>query len=138
MIHDICIIFVENSNGEMHVHQRKDDKKIFPSLYGIGAGGKIDQGETPTAAAKKELKEELGISSNIKELFVFPFRRSGENQTYRVYVFRTTCDKKLVPCKREFQWSGWMKIPEIDQLASGNKLCPDTKIAYERYKAENF
>ena len=35
------IIIVRNKNGNYFVHQRNSDKKTFPNLFGLGAGGHI-------------------------------------------------------------------------------------------------
>ncbi len=63
------IVIVQNSRDEIYMHQRKETKKIFPSLYGIGAGGKVDAGETPRQAAQRELQEELGVTGGYRSSF---------------------------------------------------------------------
>jgi 8-oxo-dGTP diphosphatase len=68
----VCII---DERGRFLSVSRKDDRdKIgFP-------GGKVDPGETPYEAAKRELKEETGLDScNMKLVHV---GRDGEYETY--------------------------------------------------------
>jgi len=137
MTTNIAIIVVQNSRGQLFVHQRKDDKDVFPSRYGLGAGGKVNEGETPVQAAIRELREELLVEKTTKtleSLFSFPF--THPQASYDVHVFRAMHDGELTPCKREFQWSGWMTRQETDQLSEKNLFCPDTKIAYERLKRD--
>lgn len=134
---NIAIIIVQCLE-ELYVHQRSNSKKTYPGLYGLSAGGKVNDGESPMMAAKRELKEELGIEKNVQRLFDFVFI----NGHYRVNVYRTMLDeeerKKIVPCS-EFQWTGWMTIQEIDErLLKEDKLCPDTRIVYERFKREFY
>jgi len=130
---DKVIIIVQNSSGELFVHQRSANRKMFPLLYGLGAGGNVETGENPAEAAKRELKEELGIDNEIEPLFNFHF--ASEEITHNLHVFRAKYDGNLRPGE-EFQWSGWMSLKEVDRLAVENKLCPDTKVLYERFLKE--
>ena len=130
---DKVVIIVRNSKGEFFIHQRSADKESFPSLYGLGAGGKVDLNETPHQAAVRELKEELDIISHLKELFSIRYRM-GE-VSYIVHAFHTLFDGKPKACK-EFQWSGWAGADKIEMLIEEEKLCPDTKAIYRTYKKD--
>jgi len=35
----IATIIIRNQAGDFFVHQRKENKKTFPNLFGLGAGG---------------------------------------------------------------------------------------------------
>ena len=130
---DKVVIIVQNSSGQLFVHQRSADKKMFPLLYGLGAGGHVEPKESPTQAAKRELKEELDIDSKIKPLFNIDFESDEIKHT--IHVFEVSYDGEIKQCK-EFKWSGWMNIEQVDQLANNNKLCPDTKVLYEKWRNE--
>jgi len=130
---DKVVIIVQNSSGQLFVHQRSADRKIFPLLYGLGAGGNVEPKESPIQAAKRELKEELSIDTAVEPLFSIKFESDEVKHT--VHVFRAPYDGEVKPCE-EFKWSGWMDIEEVDQLAGDNKLCPDTKVLYEKWKGE--
>lgn len=132
MKQDMVVIIVQNSLGSLFVHQRSVDKKIFPSFFGLGAGGHIEQGETPNQAANRELQEELGINNKVESLFSIDFKSDDVEHT--VHVFKVLHNGNVKPCK-EFQWSGWLNIEKVDQIANDDKLCPDTKILYEKWKA---
>lgn len=128
---DKVVIIVQNSSGQLFVHQRSADKEIFPSLYGLGAGGHVEPKESPIQAAQRELREELGLDIKVEPLFSIDFE--SDKIKHIVHVFKTKHDGEVKPCK-EFQRSGWMNIEQINQLAANNKLCPDTKILYEKWK----
>ncbi len=130
---DKVVIIVQNSLGKLFVHQRSAKKKIFPLLYGLGAGGCVNSGESPEQAAERELKEELNINNKVKSLFNIYFK--SESLNHKVHVFYVKYDGNLKP-SNEFQWSGWLDIAGVDRLAEENKLCPDTKVFYEKWKKE--
>ena len=130
---DKVVIIVQNSSGQLFVHQRSADKKMFPLLYGLGAGGNVEPEENPVQAAKRELKEELGLDAKAESLFSIDFESDEVKHT--VHVFKALHDGEVKPCK-EFRWSGWMNIKQVDQLATDNKLCPDTKVLYEKWRDE--
>ena len=133
MKQDMVVIIVQNSSGQLFVHQRNADKKMFPSLYGLGAGGHVEPGETPNQAASRELQEELDINIKVQPLFSIDFKSTDVNHI--VHVFKALYDGDVKLCN-EFQWSGWLNIEKVDQMSNNNKLCPDTKILYEKWKTQ--
>jgi 8-oxo-dGTP pyrophosphatase MutT (NUDIX family) len=58
---EIAAIILRNRRGGYFVHQRSASKRLYPNLYGLGAGGRIEFGEEPLAGAVRELREETGI-----------------------------------------------------------------------------
>ena len=129
------VIIIVQSFENLYVHQRNETKKRYPNLYGLGAGGKVEPGEDITVAAKRELKEELNLESEVEKLFDFDFPEGP----YKVNVYRTSyIGEGIIPLSEEFRWGGWMNLRELDQLSLEKKLCPDTKIVYERFKKEFF
>ena len=127
----VVVIIVRSSSGQFFVHQRNDKKRVFPLLFGLGAGGKIDPREKPKKAARRELGEELGICPLIRFLFTTDFE--SPELTHTLYVFETFWDGEIIPPCSEFEWSGWLYEEDVNQLIAEGKLCPDTKVIYERY-----
>ena len=60
---EVAVIFIRNTGGDFFVHQRQATKETFPNKYGLGAGGYVDEGETPSTAAQRELLEETGLET---------------------------------------------------------------------------
>ena len=58
----VCIF---NREGKLLIQKRKKDKKNWPGLWDVSAGGAIIAGETPQEAAQREVREELGIDLDL-------------------------------------------------------------------------
>lgn len=57
------LIVLTDADGNYWLQQRALDDDDYPGCWDFSAGGGIDPGETPDAAAPRELLEELGIST---------------------------------------------------------------------------
>lgn len=132
---EIVIIILRNSSGQYHVNQRRADKQYFPSYYALGAGGRVEEGETPEQAALRELTEELGIRVQPTYRFSAPFH--SPIVSHLMHVFDITYDDALQPTDQEFQWTGWMTPDQVDQILAGGKMCPDLAVAYQRYRQKS-
>ncbi len=59
--HRIAHVLIFNSKGELLLQMRSAMKKFCPGHWVTSAGGHVQKGESYEQAAKRELKEELGI-----------------------------------------------------------------------------
>lgn len=53
--------FVFNNNGDVLLQKRSANKKLWPNLWDVTAGGHVLAGEFGTQALIREIKEEIGI-----------------------------------------------------------------------------
>lgn len=131
----VVLILLRKRNGDWFVHQRLATKPRFPGLFGLGAGGSIEAGEKPDAAARRELFEETGIDAAPSFLFSFEYRGPNHRHELQVYELLTASEPRHD--QREWQWSGWLDESRVRQLAAKDQLCPDTKAVLERYLRNN-
>jgi 8-oxo-dGTP pyrophosphatase MutT (NUDIX family) len=131
---EVAVIFIRNASGDFFVHQRLATKEAFPNKYGLGAGGYVDAGETPSMAAQRELLEETGLETPVRHVCSLEFDDPDFQQISHLFV--TESEGPIRHDEGEWRWSGWMSKAEVDDLRRENKLCTDTAALYERYVAE--
>lgn len=122
------------------IHQRHASKRVYPGLWGIGIGGKVDAGESPLQAAVRELQEESGIQVTPETLcFLGEYDWSSPETTYQGSLFLLDITpEQIQPCAREFQDSKWVSTAELEQQKMSGQLCPDTAYFYEKVLITSF
>ncbi len=129
--HKAALIIVQNKKGHFLAVQRSKNKKVFPLMWIIGAGGGVPVGETYKTAAKRELSEELGIIAPLKLIFDFDYK--SEITSYFAKVYLVNWDEKIKLNLEEGSKIKWATKEEVEKLAKGGELCPDTKLFFEKY-----
>jgi len=94
LTHLISAVLVKHADGSYLVMQRDFRKKYFPGMLEAGASGAVLRGETPYAAALRELREETGIRA---DGLTFLFAKNNMRQAIiYYYLCLTDCDKNGV------------------------------------------
>ena len=108
----IAAVLLFNSKNEL-VMQKIAAHKKWGGLWTYSAAGHVDAGEDYEDAAKRELKEEMGIDAKIKYwVAALPVIRDGKQVAFhRVFVAQS--DGKIVPDKNEVAEVRLVSLPEL-------------------------
>ncbi|MBI5614581.1 mevalonate kinase [Candidatus Gottesmanbacteria bacterium] len=80
LIHRSLDVVIFNDNGEILLQKRSMTKDTRPGYWGVSVGGHVSKGETYEDAAKREMKEELGVVLPVTtaEKFLFEYPHETE------------------------------------------------------------
>jgi len=112
-------------NGQVLVCQRRPDQPM--ALKWEFPGGKIEAGESPEQALKRELEEELGIDATIGPRIIqlrHTYRSGGavDLQFFAVHHFAGELTNRIF---HDVRWCSLQDLPAYDFLAADRGLIRD-------------
>lgn len=115
-------LFLFNSKGQLLLTKRSSKKKTFPGVWTNTVCGHPGPGESAVVAAKRRLKEELGIRNNelreVREVAPYRYRfadKNGivENELCPILVAYSDTDPTPDPEEiEEWKWIKWGEFLE--------------------------
>ena len=132
LLHAVVHLHVFNTQGDIYLQKRPEWKDIQPGKWDTAVGGHIDYGETPEAALRREVSEELGIKDFTPEfmgMYVFDSRRERE----LVYVNRTTYDGQVRPSADELDGGRFWTMQEIGEAMGKGVLTPNFESEFRKF-----
>ena len=116
LLHRISVTYLVNDKGEILVNERAKDGHLDHS-----SAGHVDIGETYEDAARRELREELGINMpNLREIGTAQSRDIGTsfdgtsfNSCHIFKVFQTVWNDEVRPNPEEVRSVFWSELPPL-------------------------
>lgn len=119
-IHRSVYIFVLNEKNEVFLQRRSMSKDLYPGYYTGSATGHVDYGEDYDKAARRELKEELGIEAPLERLGKVRSFSDTEREISALYLCRHKDPFRFN--RKEITEGLFMSIDEIKRsLETGEK-----------------
>ena len=79
LMHKVVHVLVFNDKGELLLQKRSMNKDVAPGMWDTSVGGHVAPGEDIIDAAKREMKEELGVMpNNLQQLYSFIYKNDYE------------------------------------------------------------
>ena len=96
-IHRTAHVWIINDKNELLLQKRSTSKKTHPNCWDISGAGHIKAGESVVDGAIRELKEELGVEVEEKDLQYIATIKSTKNPKNMEfqYVYLLNCNKEI-------------------------------------------
>lgn len=112
-------------DGKLLICQRTKHQ-VMPLKWEF-PGGKIEEGEQPRDALRRELDEELGIQADVGDEVIrfrhqYPNGNSVELRFYEVHGYSGEMENRIF---RTVQWSDPAELPKFDFLEADQGLVKD-------------
>ena len=137
-LHRASSVFVLSSRGELLLQLRSATKDQYPSCWTASASGHLDAGEDYETAARRELKEELGLTSPIEFLAKLP---AGPETAFEFTgLFRTVTDVSPTPHPTEIAGLEWTTLSDIESRIQSQpeSFTPPFRVAFRKYLELNL
>ena len=126
ILHKAISVIIFNSKGQMLLQQRAFTKYHWAGIWSNTCCSHPRQGETFEQAAKRRLKEELGIETELNKQFYFIYKakdeKSGLTEHEYDWVFTGKFDESFEYNTHEINAIKWLTKNELD---TDMKLNPD-------------
>jgi 8-oxo-dGTP pyrophosphatase MutT (NUDIX family) len=132
LLHRGVGIICFNSRGRVYVHRRTETKDLFPGMYDMFVGGVVAGGEAYAAAARREIREELGIDGPEPE-FLFTHLYLGDRNRAWIQVYRVIWDGEIRHQVEEVAWGGWVDPAQILPMTREKPFVPDGLEIFRRF-----
>ena|SRR5690554_150822 len=80
LLHRAFSVFIFNSNGELLIQQRADEKYHSAGLWTNTCCSHPNYNETTPEAVRRRMNEEMGMTANVEFKFKFIYKATFENQ----------------------------------------------------------
>ncbi len=135
--HRAVHIIIVNSKGEMLLQKRAGDV-YFPHYWDISAAGHVNYGQSFLRTAKRELKEELGLSVPLQKI-----RKIGSFSIPSVryhYILYTAIykGKNRIAGNREVSGLKWIRARDAKRITKsrGMKITPWLRYIMKHYAGD--
>ena len=134
-------MFLKNSRGETYLQKRSNRVLFYPGYWCASATGHVSSGESYLEAARREVREELGIECQLAELgkFTSPKWKMGRLVEWEhITVFEGVTDNPKIALSDETEEGRFLPLNEFKSLVEKQPgiFTPDTLLALKYYPVQ--
>jgi len=127
-------VLVFNPRGDLYLQKRSPTKDQHPDHWDTSAAGHSAPGETPLAAAQRELEEELGLTADLVHVLDCP--ACPETGWEFVSLFAARTDRSITFNREEISDGGFFSSQQVTRLLADEKekVTPGFRLLYDRFQ----
>lgn len=138
LLHRIVRVMLFDEDGFVLIQKRLPTTRLFPNCWDNSAAGHVDEGEDYLTAAKRELKEELGLEVGLKEASYYrAYSEDGDKKLDRftkIYTAIIPNDTKFNLQPEEVAEVKWITQAELVELVDQNPAMVTDGLAQARLR----
>jgi len=139
LLHRAIVVFLTNPQGEVYLQKRSRDVFFYPGHWCASVAGHVSSGETYLQAAKREIKEELGINCKLTERgkFMTPKWKIDDKREWEFITVFEGHSTSEIALRDEAEEGRDISQREFERLVESKpEICtPDTLLALKYYRA---
>jgi len=112
LMHRVAHLLVFNKDGALLLQKRSMNKDVAPGKWDTSVGGHVNAGETIDEAVRREMEEELGITS-CELKFLYSYIHSNPYETELVHTYSCIYEGAINFNKEEIDEVRFLGIDEI-------------------------
>jgi isopentenyl-diphosphate delta-isomerase type 1 len=132
LIHRVVHVLVFNRNEELLLQKRSVNKDVAPGKWDTSVGGHVSPGEDILEAAKREMKEELGISE-CRLRYLYKYLYSNDYETELITTFTCVYNGNIHFDTEEIDEVRFWSLQDIKESLEGSLFSSNFKIEINHY-----
>ena len=116
LLHRAVHILIFNEAGEVYLQQRSRWKDRHPLKWDSSAAGHVAETESYDETARRELKEELGVSAPLQKISKLPAVQRTDHEF--IWLYRGVVFGDLIPNKSEIERGTFLPPAVVDGWTS--------------------
>ncbi|MCA9049194.1 MAG: glycerol-3-phosphate 1-O-acyltransferase PlsY [Planctomycetaceae bacterium] len=132
--HRAVHVFLFRTDGSMLIHLRHPDKEEFPNVWTSSASGHVSAGEDYSAAAVRELREELGVQADLNRSLRVAACPETSNEFTELF---TACsDEPIRADPQEISDIRWVRPEDAETEVSSQPECfsPAFRVLFREFR----
>jgi isopentenyl-diphosphate delta-isomerase len=137
LLHRAIHVFLFRPNGEILIHKRSASKEEFPSVWTSSCSGHVSSGDGYPETARRELLEELGIETDLRELQ--KFAACPETSMEFSMLYAGVSNRSVRPDPNEITEICWLTPMQISDwiVKSPQEFSPAFLLLFRWFMAHN-